>query len=501
MTRAIKLLQVEDSEDDAALIVHMLEKAGYAVDAERVETEEQLRRALATGACDLVIADYRLPQFSAPEALKVFQETHLDVPFIVVSGVMGSETAISMMKAGAHDFLLKERLERLTPAVERELNEAAIRREKREADDKLRAAYAELEAIYANAPVLMFVTDAELQVRKINDLAARFCGKSTQDCLDDTLCGLLRCIHAGARFRLAAPETPCVSCNLSMATADALRDGSARRDSFELSSPLTWGEGTWGEQARESCLLTSVAPMAAGETQRLLVCAQDVTRLKRAEFSLQETIDSLRQALAQNVVLFQEVHHRVKNNLQIVASLLSMKARKSREQIGAEDLKDCELRIRSMAMIHEQLYSQKDMSVLDFAGYVKRIVPELIASYERGGSVTLRLEVSPTILSIDQSIPCGLILNELITNAIKYAYPDGKGEILVQLGSDAETVRMTVADQGRGMPPGAADGTGTSLGMQIVRMLTRQLRGSLEFGVALGTTVCLSFPRGDRASD
>ena len=126
MTRAIKLLQVEDSEDDAALIVHMLEKAGYAVDAERVETEEQLRRALATGACDLVIADYRLPQFSAPEALKVFQETHLDVPFIVVSGVMGSETAISMMKAGAHDFLLKERLERLTPAVERELNEACL---------------------------------------------------------------------------------------------------------------------------------------------------------------------------------------------------------------------------------------------------------------------------------------------------------------------------------------------------------------------------------------
>lgn len=495
MARAIRLLQVEDSEADAVLIVRMLERAGYAVDAMRVETEEQMRGVLAATGCDLVIADYRLPQFSAPEALKVFQETHLDVPFIVVSGVMGGETAIGMMKAGAHDFLVKDRLERLTPAVERELNEAAIRREKREADDKLRAAHAELEAIYANAPVLMFVTNAELEVRKVNHLAALFCGRSTEDCLGDTLCGLLRCIQARQQFRLAAPDTPCIDCSLRMAAADALRDGTLR-DSFEIASPLMQGE-----HAGESCLLVSVAPMAAGETQRLLVCAQDVTRLKCAEVALQETIDSLRQALAQNEVLFQEVHHRVKNNLQIVASLLSMKARKSKEQIGAEDLKDCELRIRSMAMIHEQLYNQKDMSVLDFAGYVKKIVPELIASYERGSSLSLRLEASPTILSIDQSIPCGLILNELITNAIKYAYADGKGEILVQLGSDGGMVRMTVADQGAGMPAGAAEGTGASLGMQIVRMLTKQLRGTLDFGGSPGTTVCLSFLQGEGASD
>jgi two-component sensor histidine kinase len=492
MIRSIKLVQVEDSEADAALIVHMLVKAGYQVDAERVETEEQMRRALATRACDLVIADYRLPQFSALEAVKVFQETHLDVPFIVVSGVMGSETAISMMKAGAHDFLMKDRLERLIPAVERELNEAAIRREKQEADDKLRAAHAELEAIYANAPVLMFVTNAELEVRKVNHPAARFFGKSIQDCLGDTLCGLLRCTHA-TQYRLA-PEAPCFSCPLRVATADALQDG-LRRDSFEISSPMMLGT-----QTRESCLLASVAPMAAGETRRLLVCAQDVTRLKHAEASLQETIDSLRQALAQNEVLFQEVHHRVKNNLQIVASLLAMKARKGKEQIGAQDLKDCELRIRSMAMIHEQLYSQKDMSVLDFAGYVKRIVPELIASYERGGSVSLRMEVSPTILSIDQSIPCGLILNELITNAVKYAYPDGCGEITIGLASDGEDVHLTVADRGVGVAADAGRKT-TSLGLQIVHMLTKQLRGTLQFGPGPGTTVTLNFPQAGSASD
>jgi len=492
MTRGIKLVQVEDSEADAALIVHMLEKAGYQVDAERVETEEQMRRALAVRECDLVIADYRLPQFSALEAVKVFRETNLDVPFIVVSGVMGSETAISLMKAGAHDFLMKDRLERLIPAVERELNEAAIRREKREADDKLRAAHAELEAIYANAPVLMFITNAELEVRKVNPLAARFCGKSTEDCLGDTLCGLLRCIHA-TQYRLVAPEAPCFSCQLRAATADALQDG-LRRDSFEITSPMMWGT-----QTQESCLLASVVPMAAGETRRLLVCAQDVTRLKHAEASLQETIDSLRQALAQNEVLFQEVHHRVKNNLQIVASLLAMKARKGKEQIGAQDLKDCELRIRSMAMIHEQLYSQKDMSVLDFAGYVKRIVPELIASYERGGSVSLRLEVSPTILSIDQSIPCGLILNELITNAVKYAYPDGCGEIMIGLASDEEDVHLTVADRGVGVAADAGGKT-TSLGLQIVHMLTKQLRGTLQFGPGPGTTVTLNFPQAGSAS-
>ena len=193
MGRSIRLLHVEDSESDGLLIIRQLRKAGYDVDALRVETAAQMRTALAAGAWDLVIADYCLPQFSAPEALRVLREVGADLPFLVVSGAMGEEVAVNMMKAGAHDYLLKDRLERLPPAVERELQEAALRREHREADGKLRALYAELETIYTNMPVLMLVVDENYRVVKMNAATALYSGMVLDACVGLRICDVICC--------------------------------------------------------------------------------------------------------------------------------------------------------------------------------------------------------------------------------------------------------------------------------------------------------------------
>ncbi len=134
MAKHLRLLIVEDSESDAALAVRLLSKAGYAVRSRRVETAEEMGAALREMPWDLVIADYRLPRFDAPGALDVLQQTGLDVPFIVVSGVVGEDTAVAMMKAGTSDYLMKDRLARLAPAVERELREAEVRQERRSAE-------------------------------------------------------------------------------------------------------------------------------------------------------------------------------------------------------------------------------------------------------------------------------------------------------------------------------------------------------------------------------
>ena len=485
MKQPLRLLLVEDSEDDATLIVRHLQQSGYAVDLCRVETEEQMGAALRQHAWDLVIADYRLPLFSAPEALSLHQKFGLDIPFLLVSGTVGEDTAVSIMKAGARDFVLKDHLERLPPAVKRELHEAGIRQQNREAEQKLRAAHAELEAIYANAPVLMFVANDRLRVEKINDLAANFCGVGRCDSRRRSICELLHCTHPVPVSVADQPGEACCGCPLSLAFADAFHHGIGHR-SVEVWTPLS-GDG----EPHASCLLVSVAPMINGRARRALVTAQDVTHLKDTEKSLQESIDSLKAALAENVVLFQEVHHRVKNNLQIIASLLSIKARKDRHLIGAEDLKDCERRVKSMAMIHEQLYSRRDMSQVDFAEHVRKIVPELIDSFDRADSICLRLELHPVVLSIDESIPCALILNELVTNAAKYAYPEGRGEVFIGLGCRDGAIRLTVADHGVGMP---ADGKGGSLGMQIIHMLAKKLRGSVEFAGPPGTSASLSFP-------
>jgi signal transduction histidine kinase len=146
MSELLRLLQVEDSESDAALIVRLLERAGYEVRAARVEEAAEMRGALASERWDAIIADHKMAQFDAPGALRVLHEAGLDIPFIVVSGSIGEELAVSLMKSGAHDYLLKQNLARLAPAVEREVREARLREERRRLGEQFRQAQ-KLESI------------------------------------------------------------------------------------------------------------------------------------------------------------------------------------------------------------------------------------------------------------------------------------------------------------------------------------------------------------------
>jgi PAS domain S-box-containing protein len=147
----LRLLLVEDSTDDAELLVYTLRHGGYDIRHERVQTADEMRRALETGEWDLVISDYSLPTFSGPEALQVLLERGLDLPFIIISGTIGEETAVTALKAGAHDFLVKGRLARLFPAIERELRDVAARRERARAEEALRQSESKHRALIERA--------------------------------------------------------------------------------------------------------------------------------------------------------------------------------------------------------------------------------------------------------------------------------------------------------------------------------------------------------------
>ncbi len=163
MSTPLRVLLVEDSESDAALIVRHLSKAGYDVSQKRVETAGQMRAALEEPDWDIVIADYKLPGFDAPAALAILQQTGLDLPFIVVSGHIGEETAVALMKAGAHDYLMKDNLARLAPVVERELGEARMRRERRRGQEELRRSVEELARSNAELEQFAYVVSHDLQ--------------------------------------------------------------------------------------------------------------------------------------------------------------------------------------------------------------------------------------------------------------------------------------------------------------------------------------------------
>ena len=186
MAGLLRILLVEDNEDDAELVRRTLSRGEAAVELTRVEDEPSLRAALADGAWDAVIADYALPHFSAPEALAVVQDTGLDLPFIVASGTIGEDTAVAMMRAGAHDYLMKDKLARLLPAVEREIAEAQVRRERREAQAALQESLARYRSLYNAVSCGIVVEDAQCRIIEVNDLVCEMIGWSRESLLGQT---------------------------------------------------------------------------------------------------------------------------------------------------------------------------------------------------------------------------------------------------------------------------------------------------------------------------
>jgi CheY-like chemotaxis protein len=145
MSGTLRLLAIEDSEDDALLILREIRRGGYDPVFRRIDTPEAMKRSLDEKGWDVVISDYVMPRFSGLAALRILKESGLDLPFIIVSGNIGEDIAVGAMKAGAHDYILKGNLARLVPAIEREMRDAEVRRQRRTADEALKRAYEELE--------------------------------------------------------------------------------------------------------------------------------------------------------------------------------------------------------------------------------------------------------------------------------------------------------------------------------------------------------------------
>ncbi len=164
MNKQIRVLLVEDSKADAEIILRLIKKAGYEVFSQQLQTKPDLQNALKNQGWDVVLTDYSLPQFSAEEALETLKQSGLDLPFILVSGTVGEETAVRMMKAGANDYLLKDNLERLCPAIERELGEAKSRRERRKAEEELSNNQKKLAIAYEEARKAIKVRDDFLMI-------------------------------------------------------------------------------------------------------------------------------------------------------------------------------------------------------------------------------------------------------------------------------------------------------------------------------------------------
>jgi PAS domain S-box-containing protein len=219
-------------------------------------------------------------------------------------------------------------------------------------------------------------------------------------------------------------------------------------------------------------------------------------RVRERTAELSSANAALKVALQQKDMLLKEIHHRVKNNLQIVSSLLSLQAGYNPDPLVKEMLADSQQRIQSMALIHEILYQSRDLGRINMAIYLQTLTSHLVRSYRTDDTqITLTLSVDQVLLDVDTAIPCGLLLNELISNCLKHAFPDHrKGDVAVDLHADPSgLVTLTIRDDGIGFPADLDFRNSNTLGLQLVTGLVEQLQGTITMTRDVGCAFTITF--------
>ncbi|GAB6036644.1 hypothetical protein JCM15519_12030 [Fundidesulfovibrio butyratiphilus] len=271
--------------------------------------------------------------------------------------------------------------------------------------------------------------------------------------------------------------------------------GEGRTEEFYVCQRVIWAGGTLGGL----CLRLPQRRELDPSQQRFLgilamaIGVEEERRLSQAAVTA---------ALEEKNILIKEIHHRVKNNMQVMSSLISLQCANFQDENSLELFKECESRILAMALVHEELYTSEDLANVDFAHYVRRLTGKLVNGLTCNDRVTVRLSLDQVFLPVDMSIPCGLIFNELFTNALKHAFPEGNhGAVDVRLSARDNQARLTVQDDGVGLPGDFDLHAGATLGLELVTSLADQLGGSVHAeptirGASLNLTFPLRAPKG-----
>lgn len=192
-------------------------------------------------------------------------------------------------------------------------------------------------------------------------------------------------------------------------------------------------------------------------------------------------------------ILLKEVHHRVKNNLQVIASLLNLQSRNFKDKQIQAAFRDSQSRVRSMALAHEELYESKDLATIDIADYIQNLTNYLLSLYSLNRNIDISINADNAYLNVDTTVPLGLILNELASNSLKYAFPDGNGLISIVFKNYTNQYHLEVHDNGVGLPEDIDFKNTKSLGLKIVNMLVEQISGTIELDQTEGTKYVIRF--------
>ncbi len=462
MAEEVRVLILEDVPLDAELIETQLKRDGLQFTSRIVEKEDDYRKSLVDFQPSIILADHSLPQFDGITAMNIANDIAPNIPFIFVSGKIGEDFAVEMLKEGATDYVLKNNLTKLPHAVRRALKEAKEKIEKLAAEQALKDREERYRTLFEYFPNYVIVLGLDGRIMDLNHAAAKFSPLSR----DDTI---------GLYFT-----------DLQSITGE---DSSYYQ---ELFSKFLSGEevGTFESRliSREGEIrLMEVHPaplLKNGELFAVQIIAQDITERKKAETEINAS-------LKEKEMLLGEINSRVRNYMNIISSLLELQSVYMKDEENRGVLKDNKNRVKSMLLIHDGFSQSEDFALIDFSQYIKKLIQLINSSYNVDmDRIQMKTQTDGLMLDIDAAIPCGLIINELLTNAVKHAFPvDQNGYVCVEFGLDSHDNNvLIVKDNGVGIPDEINFKDSGTMGFQLVNTLVNQLDGSVILSRDKGTT-------------
>jgi PAS domain S-box-containing protein len=460
MGKNTTILVADDDPDLLLLTTQILRRAGYEV--LEASTGKECLEAVRAHHPDIVLLDVMLPDMAGTEVCTQIKtdEALQGIFVILMSGVqVSSDSQADGLNVGADGYIIK-------PIANKELlaRIQSMVRIKR-AEEALRESEESYRSLVETSPDAIFLHE-EGKFVYLNPAAVRLYGAGTAEEL-----------YGKSAFDIAHPDD-----------RDAIRNRTASILATGAPAPLKEMR-----IVRRNGSIVDVEATAGVSYYRgkkvIQVIQRDITERKQAE-------EKIKASLREKEVLLQEIHHRVKNNLQIISSLLYLQSTRTEHPEAISALRESRDRVKSMALIHERLYESPNLASIDVGGYVRSLVSDLRRSYiTEDSSVRLTVNVGDIPLGITEAIPCGLIINELVSNAMKHAFPKGRdGEITIRLQrAGANQIALTVSDNGIGFPEQVDFRKSPSLGLTLVNSLVGQLEGSIELDRSKGTAFTIRF--------
>ncbi|MCX6250265.1 MAG: PAS domain S-box protein [Bacteroidetes bacterium] len=489
MKKLLNVLIIEDNISDAELNIYHLKRGGYNLFTERIESANEMKEALAKRTWNLILADYELPQFDAPSALRILQETGLDIPFIVVSGVIGEDRAVEMLKAGAHDYILKNNMTRLLSAVEREIQDVSVRQQHKLAEDALRVSEERFRRMFEESHVGIATLGSNGYFIRANEAFRKMMGYSDEELRSLTFREITHPAHYEAD-----------KLNVSRLVKQEIQVYKAEKRYIKKDGKVVWG----------SLIVTAIRD---NEDQPIhfLAMVEDISNRKKAEEILRESREQLKAFAArlqtireeERIMISRELHDNLGQSLTALKMNTSRLIKQLKEGVDSAEVQNAIGQATEMIKLIEmdidfvrKISSDLRPRILDELGLIPALEWQL-KEFEKQSGIECHLDCGVNKIGIEPTHAVGVfrIFQESLTNILRHA---NATRVEVRLNKKEKSYILEITDNGSGINESNLSSK-TSLGLLGMRERAVLFGGEVVFHgkPGEGTKVILTIPEGN----